>query len=400
MRSHSSGTATRWSWPTGRCSTCWSSFRLAGCRSPSCWTCSRRCDRAITPSPPHRWSVRRYAASPPASSADRPFRHRPVHRGRLRAPGPAPGPRHGLRLRPRARIAFRPPEDTQVPMIMVGAGTGVAPFRGFLQERAAQQEGRPCRAVPAVLRLPHLPYRLALRRGTGAYQEQGLVRVENAFSNDPSHPSRYVQEAVLDCADEVWQLLHGRCCDSCLRQRRDDRARRPEVAQAHLPREDLDDGRGRGSLAERAARERPVRRGHLGRLTPAGTERAGVDPQRHTRKRSPVRAVHVQPMAASTLPRGPRRRSPRVRSRCSTLPRMSTGCGTLVRRRGLSAALKPHRLDMYRPEPETACECAAGGRSTPPHCVASASRSSRCPRRTGRSRAARSARLPRPPSDR
>ena len=105
-------------------------------------------------------------------------------------------------------IAFRPPENPHTPMIMVGAGTGLAPFRGFLQERAAQQaQGAPvaqsllffgCRS-----RESDLLYADELRD----YEDRGLVRVENAFSRATDTRCRYVQDAMLDCADEVWDAL-------------------------------------------------------------------------------------------------------------------------------------------------------------------------------------------------
>ena len=106
-------------------------------------------------------------------------------------------------------IAFRPPDNPHVPMIMVGAGTGMAPFRGFLQERAAlRDQGVP--VAPSLLffgcrnRETDLLYADELRELRAAGPRPGGERVLARAATAAAATSRH---AMLDRADEVWDLL-------------------------------------------------------------------------------------------------------------------------------------------------------------------------------------------------
>lgn len=104
-------------------------------------------------------------------------------------------------------MAFHPPDDT-TPIIMIGPGTGLAPFRGFLQERAARKaRGEPL--GPALLffgcRHPEQDY--LYRDELEAFQAQGIVTLYPAFSRVEGQPKAYVQDVMRQRADEVWNMI-------------------------------------------------------------------------------------------------------------------------------------------------------------------------------------------------
>jgi cytochrome P450 / NADPH-cytochrome P450 reductase len=107
-------------------------------------------------------------------------------------------------------IAFRPPDDPQLPMIMVGAGTGLAPFRGFLQERAAQQAAGTAVATSLLFfgcRTSDDDY--LYQDELSRYEADGIVKVAAVFSREGDPKLRYVQDAIVDRADEVWDLIEN-----------------------------------------------------------------------------------------------------------------------------------------------------------------------------------------------
>jgi len=99
---------------------------------------------------------------------------------------------------------FRPPVSGDTPMIMVGPGTGVAPFRGFLQDRRADgHTGRNWLFFGEQHEATDFYYRDELM----AMREDGLLtRLDVAFSRD-QRQKIYVQDRMLEHGVELWRWL-------------------------------------------------------------------------------------------------------------------------------------------------------------------------------------------------
>lgn len=99
---------------------------------------------------------------------------------------------------------FRLPENDDTPVIMIGPGTGIAPFRAFLQERDARGAGG---KNWLFFGNPHFTQDFLYQVELQNYLKQGLLtRLDVAFSRDTAEKV-YVQHKLLKHAAEVWQWL-------------------------------------------------------------------------------------------------------------------------------------------------------------------------------------------------
>jgi NADPH-dependent sulfite reductase flavoprotein alpha-component len=99
---------------------------------------------------------------------------------------------------------FRPPEDPTTPIVMIGAGTGIAPFRGFLQERRALgHTGRNWLFFGDRHRAENFYYRDDL---TDMVTDGFLNRLDLAFSRD-QRKRIYVQDRMIDNGAQLWAWL-------------------------------------------------------------------------------------------------------------------------------------------------------------------------------------------------
>jgi cytochrome P450/NADPH-cytochrome P450 reductase len=116
-----------------------------------------------------------------------------------------PGDPVAVAVRPSQR-GFRPPQDNSVPIVMVCAGSGIAPFRGFLQERAARKAAG-AETGPALLffgiRDPDIDY--LHRHELEAWEKDGVVSVRLACSS--SAKASYVQDRIWEDRKDVEDLF-------------------------------------------------------------------------------------------------------------------------------------------------------------------------------------------------
>jgi sulfite reductase (NADPH) flavoprotein alpha-component len=99
---------------------------------------------------------------------------------------------------------FGLPESADTDVIMIGPGTGVAPFRGFLEERAATgAAGRNWLFFGDQHRATDFLY----EEDFVSFQRRGvLARLDTAFSRDQAHKI-YVQDRMRENGAELWRWL-------------------------------------------------------------------------------------------------------------------------------------------------------------------------------------------------
>ncbi|MGJ6965613.1 bifunctional cytochrome P450/NADPH--P450 reductase [Streptosporangium sp. G11] len=104
--------------------------------------------------------------------------------------------------------SFAPPADPATPLILIGPGTGIAPLRGFLEERAWQREnGTKVGPSHVFVGCRHPEHDWFYREEMDAWEQAEIAQVHTAFSAVADHPARFVQDALIAESDTVWQAL-------------------------------------------------------------------------------------------------------------------------------------------------------------------------------------------------
>ncbi len=102
---------------------------------------------------------------------------------------------------------FRLPGNPETPIIMIGPGTGIAPFRGFLQQRDHQmKQGTNLGSAMLFFGCRHPDHDYLYRSELEDFDQRGIAQVLTAFSRHDGSRT-YVQDLIAQEAGHVWSLI-------------------------------------------------------------------------------------------------------------------------------------------------------------------------------------------------
>ncbi|HEY3741215.1 MAG TPA: bifunctional cytochrome P450/NADPH--P450 reductase [Bryobacteraceae bacterium] len=99
---------------------------------------------------------------------------------------------------------FALPQDPSTPIIMVGPGSGIAPFRGFIQARRQQQHTGEAHLY---FGCRHPDEDFLYRDELEQADSDGVIQLHTAFSRIPAQPKTYVQHRMQEDIARIADLL-------------------------------------------------------------------------------------------------------------------------------------------------------------------------------------------------
>uniref|UniRef100_A0A7N6AAJ5 Nitric oxide synthase n=1 Tax=Anabas testudineus TaxID=64144 RepID=A0A7N6AAJ5_ANATE len=111
----------------------------------------------------------------------------------------------------RGAPSFQLPKDDQAPCILVGPGTGIAPFRSFWQQRLYDLEQKDIQPCPMILvfgcrqsEMDHIYKEETIQ----AKNKHVFKELYTAYSREPGKPKKYVQDVLREqLSESVYQCL-------------------------------------------------------------------------------------------------------------------------------------------------------------------------------------------------
>ncbi len=119
--------------------------------------------------------------------------------------------RPGDQINAKIKSYIRLPQFNRSPIILIGAGTGLAPYMGFLQERkeyikqASGMQSDFCKCLLSLVVVAMMS--ICTWRSCRTWHSEGLVDLHIAQTREPDKPKKQVQHVLAEYGEDLVELL-------------------------------------------------------------------------------------------------------------------------------------------------------------------------------------------------